>query len=165
LTRRQEIIATLLEWYQDVLESWQDGTASDSFGFPRVNAILRHPSYQELERLLPMLRAEEPEVYWNVTQRYVYAPTKCVLRCVNCGPSPNAIAYGLLHPRDELQRPDGQIRFHQHGRKIIQLRPVRVRNPSKAIRPELIERGIVWIDDHFAIEPFVPDFEGKPVAA
>lgn len=164
MTRRQEIIHTLLEWYEDVLNSWQDGLASEAFGYPTVNAILRHPSYRELERLLPMLRAEEPVTYWNVMQRYLYAPTKVVYRCASCGPRQDSPTYAILHPNDQPQphwgdRDDGPTMMHRHGRKVVTLRPCRVRAPSLAIRPELVSRGIVWIDDHFAVEPFIPDFD------
>lgn len=164
MTPRREIIATLLEWYQDVLNPWTTGGSGEG-GFPMMNPILNHPSYRELERLLPELRDSEPATYWNLAQRYIYAPTKPVLRCSSCGPHPESAEYGILHPRDEHQRPNGDIRFHQHGRKVVTLRPVRVRVPSLAIRTELVDRGIVWLDHHWAGEPFIPDFEAKVVAA
>ena len=186
MTRRQEIIATLLEWYEAVLNSWQGDWASEPFGFPRVNAILRHPSYVELERLLVVMREDEPVIYWNITQRYLYAPSKVVLRCSVCGPAPKKatplaphasrreaaqvraeVESGLLHVRDEPLPPFGVDKFHTHGRKVSTLRPVRVRVPSLAIRPELVTAGIKWLDEHWRddTEPFVPDFEAKRVAA
>jgi len=167
MTRRQEIIATLLEWYEAVLNSWQGDWASEPFGFPRVNAILRHPSYVELERLLVLMREDEPVIYWNIMQRYLYAPSKPVLRCSACGPAPEKVESALLHARDEPLPPFGVDKFHTHGRKVLTLRPVRVRVPSLAIRPELVTAGIEWLDEHWRddTEPFVPDFEAKRVAA
>jgi len=165
IATRQEIIATLLEWYEAVLYSWQDGLGSGDYGFPMANLVWRHPSYRELERLLIVMREDEPIIYWNVMQRYLYAPSKPVLRCSACGPAPEKVESALLHARDEPLPPFGVDKFHTHGRKVLTLRPVRVRVPSLAIRPELVTAGIEWLDEHWSGEPFVPDFEAKRVAA
>ena len=186
MTRRQEIIATLLEWYEAVLYSWQDGMGSGDYGYPMANPAWNHSSYRELERLLIVMREDEPIIYWNIMQRYLYAPSKVVLRCSVCGPAPKKatplaphasrreaaqvraeVESGLLHARDEPLPPFGVDKFHTHGRKVLTLRPVRVRVPSLAIRPELVTAGIEWLDEHWRndTEPFVPDFEAKRVAA
>lgn len=180
MTHRQTVIATLLEWYEAVLNSWQDGTASDPFGTQRVNKILLHPSYRELERLLPELRSAEPVTYWNLAQRYWLAPSKQVLRCPRCGPAPEppkedrdradkmleyATVYALLHHRDVALPAFGVDVDHKHGRDLVALRPVRVRVPSQAIRPELVERAIGWLDEHWQGEPFIPDFDKRQKVA
>lgn len=161
MTRRQEIISTLLEWYEDVLNSWHDGRGNGDYGYPMCNAVYNHPSYRELERLLVELRSTDPAVYWNVAQRYLYAPTKVVLRCSSCGPKPDKPEAALLHPLDEPQPPFGVERFHRHGWNVVTLRPQKVRAPSLAIDPRLVAAGISWLDEHWVGEPFVPDFEAK----
>lgn len=158
---RLEVIGTLLEWYEAVLNSWHDVRAAGDHGYPRVCPVLNHPSYRELERLLPMLRDHDPVVYWDVAQRYLYAPSKVVLRCSSCGPKPDHPSYGLLHPKDEVM---GADRWHNHGRTVVQLRPARVRVPSKAIEPKHLTVGIAWLEENWRGEPFVPDFEARSVA-
>lgn len=159
MTHRQEIIATLLEWYEAVRESWNDGLGAGDYGLPMLCPVYNHPSYRELDRLLDEMRSAEPVIYWNIAQRYVYAPTKVVLRCPRCGPKPERIEASLLHPRDALQATEDL--HHKHGGTLVKLNPVRVRVPSQAIRPELISAGIEWLDERWMGEPFVPDFEAR----
>lgn len=161
MTRRQEIIATLLEWYRDVLESWNDGNGAGDYGFPRLCPVYNHPSYRELDRLLDAMRSQAPELYWNITQRYLYAPTKVVLRCARCGPKPERTEAALLHVKDTHQPAGNEEVHHKHGGTLVKLNPVRVRVPSQAIRPELITAGIEWLDAQWRGEPFVPDFEAR----
>lgn len=160
MTRRQEIIATLLEWYEDVLNSWADGTAVDPHGYPRENQIIRHPSYRELERLLGEMRIAEPVIYWDMVQRYLYAPQRVVYRCPRCGPKPESLAAGLPHPKDLPPPPYGKDVDHKHGGKLWALRPTRIRM-CWAIRAENLVRGIEWLDHNWQGEPFVPDFEAR----
>lgn len=42
-----------------------------------------HPSYQELERLLPDLRSEQPALAWHLTKTY-FGPRRRVLECPRC---------------------------------------------------------------------------------
>lgn len=160
MTKRQEIIATLLEWYESVLCNWADGTSSDPFGTARENKIIRHPSYVELERLLPLLRSAKPEVYWDIVQRYLYAPQKIVYRCPRCGPNPHSLAAGLPHHKDTPQPPFGEDIDHKHSGKLYSLRPTRVRD-NWAISAANLEAGIAWLDENWVGEPFVPDFEAR----
>lgn len=159
MTRRQEIIATLLEWYEAVRDSWNDGTGAGDYGLPMLCPVYNHPSYRELDRLLSELRPAEPILYWNITQRYLYAPTKVVLRCPKCGPKPERFEAALLHARDHMQMPDEV--HHKHGGTLVKLNPVRVRVPSFAISPTKLAEGIEWLDSRWVGEPFIPDFEAR----
>lgn len=163
MSKRQEIIATLLEWYEAVRDSWNDGSGAGDYGLPMLCAVYNHPSYRELDRLLSELRSAEPVIYWNIVQRYLYAPTKVVLRCPKCGPKPERIEAALLHPRDTLPPPGGDVVLCKRHRGLTMV-PTRVRVPSLAIRPELLIRGIEWLDQNWRGEPFVPDFEAKRAA-
>lgn len=160
MTRRQEIIVQLLEAYQDVVESWKDGLGSGDFGFPMLNPVYNHPSYKELDRQLVALRDAEPAIYWDIAQRYLYGDMRVVYRCPRCGPKPESFASGLPHPKDLPQPPHGVDVDHKHGGKLWALRPTKIRC-SWAIRAENLEKGVLWLDEHWQGEPFVPDFEAR----
>lgn len=159
MTRRQEIIATLLEWYEAVRESWNDGAGSGDYGLPMLCPVYNHPSYRELDRVLHEMRHAEPVLYRVITQRYLYAPTKVVLRCPKCGPKPERIEAAALHPKDTPQAPGGEDIHHKHAGTLIKLNPVRVR--VMQVKPELLVKGIEWLDANWQGEPFVPDFEAR----
>ena len=170
MNQREEIVSTLLEWYEDVLNSWNDGLGAGDYRYPRLCPAYNHPSYKELDRLLDVMRSEIPVTYWNISQRYLYAPSKVVMRCPRCGPSPNRIEASLIHPRD-VPRPSGNEKLICSGRRRENrlhgpelMRPVKVRIPSRAVRPDEIRSGISWLAENFAIEPTIPNFEARHAA-
>lgn len=165
MTSRRETIATLLEWYEDLLHGWeQPGRGAN--GYFQLNACLRHPSYRELERQLVDMRSREPVVYWNVCQRYLYAPKVQILRCPACTRQPKGrleamIVEGLRNAKDEPQgSSQAAKRYHKHGHKSVALAPAHVRS-NFAVRPNLVLQGIVDMDTHWSWkgEIQVPDFE------
>jgi hypothetical protein len=172
--RRIDRIQVLLEWYIDLLYGWDDGAGDGSFGVRLPRAELRHTSYLELERLLPLLSAAEPEAYWHLAERYWRAPWSIVLRCPRCVPRPTSRdsieaqhAYLRRHPSDKTpsgprivpgrKRPTHQ-RWHTHSGKAVQMRPVRVICPSSAVEPSEVARALVWLDEHWQGPADLPEF-------
>jgi hypothetical protein len=144
--RKKAIILTLLEWWKDVTESWNDGAGAGDFGQPMLNPALNHPSYRELERLRIIMRVEEPVLYWNLRERYLVSVTRNADVCPVCHKAGIEATEGLPH-RHKLE---GRLRKVEPVRAVVTV-------VSKAVRPELVDLAVGWLADNFRGEPFVPD--------
>jgi hypothetical protein len=81
---RRERIAFLLAHYSDVLAGVRDrGLGGDHL--PLMCSAWNHPSYQELERLLPLLGYDMRRLYRAVMGTYVYPRFVCRAVCPRCG--------------------------------------------------------------------------------
>ena len=79
---RRERIAFLLTHLEDVRFGVRDRGASGEH-IPLMCAAWNAPGYQELERLLPLLRAERPRLASHLLEAY-FAPKRQVLQCPRC---------------------------------------------------------------------------------
>jgi hypothetical protein len=149
LTPREERIELLLTWYVDVVEGWREGGfGSDEFGIKMMGRCWNHPSYRELHRCLIALRDEENGTYWHVRERF-QAPRRTVLACPKCGDACE-IAGKWFDERGNVSRK------HTHGDVVFWVRKT-VPAVSAAVRDDVVLRGVRWIADRFAGEPFIPD--------
>jgi hypothetical protein len=67
---RHERIAFLLEYFHDVLAGLRKGDGGEHI--PLMCRAYTSPAYRELERLLPLLRADAGPLYKAVVAVYVY---------------------------------------------------------------------------------------------
>jgi hypothetical protein len=100
------------------------------------------PGYQELERLLPLLRADSPAAYKAVVAMFVYPSFRRRAVCPRCRPVGPPHAIGVLH---------------KHGRRSVVLVPRMVRTPLYPVEPEQVEAAVDWLEGNWRGEPFVPE--------
>src|SRR5687768_10947527 len=90
LTAREERVRTLLEWYKDALEEANDRDGNLAYtGRPGSVCLLMgqlwwHPTYREFNRALDEFKRAEPELWWNVRERYVTNTSRTALVCPDC---------------------------------------------------------------------------------
>jgi hypothetical protein len=99
------------------------------------------PCYQELERLLPLLRSERPRLAWHLSHTY-FAPRRRVLVCPRC-----SLRLDLW----------ASASFHRHGRSNVALVPRVLRVVPLEVRAELVVAALGWLDGHWRGDVFVPD--------
>ena len=99
------------------------------------------PAYQELERLLPLLRWADPSLYWHVCERWLRYGEVRRAWCRKCGP----------HPAHH----SGRVHAHPPG-KAVTLVPRIVRSWHPDMDPKIAERGVEWLASHFRVEPELP---------
>ena len=146
-SHRQEIIGELLRWYIAVLNGVRDGVGDDPTHLTLMGRAWNSTAYREIERLLPLLAEAEPNLYWNVAERYWRAWTRRVLRCPRC----------MTFEPFTASNSNGHIRTHKHGGKNIALTPAIVPLLDKRVEPKRIERGIAWLADNWqGVEPMLP---------
>ena len=135
-------ITVLLEYLLDVREGLpeRERGRSDELLALMCKAWNSAP-YQELERLLPLLRQAEPELYWHLAERWLRYGEARRAWCRKCG----------FHPAAEI----GKIHAHPPGRAVA-LRPVIERSWHPRMDPRLAERGVDWLLQHFRLEPELP---------
>jgi hypothetical protein len=96
------------------------------------------PPYQELERLLPLMRGAEPLAYWHLSERWLRYGEVRRAWCRKCG----------SHPATEI----GKIHAHRPGRSVT-LRPLIERSWHPHMDPHIAERGVDWLTQHFRLDP------------
>jgi hypothetical protein len=109
---------------------------------------LNSPAYQELERLLPLLRADAPAAYKAV-----------VAMCLPVVPSPggmSALRCGCAAARD---RPAAQARSEDGGARGADGEGADVPGGGRDVAA-----AVAWLEAHWRGEPFIPD-ELQGVAA
>jgi len=81
---RPERIAFLLSNLEDARNGIRDsGGVEAGEHLPLMCRVWNHPSFQELERLLPLLRSERRRLAWHLAKTY-FAPRRRVLECPRC---------------------------------------------------------------------------------
>lgn len=145
LQRRDLIVTTLLDWYQDVIESWRDDTAAGDHGYPMMNRAWNHPSYRELERLRLIMRTTERRLHWHLAERYLRATHHRVMRCPRC---------------DRTWPYTDTLGVHRHGHHVISLVPASVPIIPTTVDPLLVQAAIRWLSERFTREPFLPEIDG-----
>lgn len=136
---RRERIAFLLEHLEDVRAGVRDSAGSGEH-IPLMCRAWNSPGYQELERLLPLLRSECPALAWHVTQTY-FAERRRVRVCPRC---------------DARVDVWSSTAFHTHGRKRVALVARVVRVVPEQVRPELVAVALAWLDEHWRGGVFIP---------
>jgi hypothetical protein len=152
LTDREQKIETLLAWWTDVLEGWQEGgRGQDEFGIKMMGRAWNHPSYRELHRCLVALRDEENRTYWHVRERY-QAARRTVLVCPKCDAIENVAARHFKYTEDGRH----VTLKHKHGDPVFFVLKS-VPSVNAAVREDVVEDGVRWIAARFQGEPFIPD--------
>jgi hypothetical protein len=131
----------LLENFQDVQAGVRDrGSGGDHI--PLMCKAWNHPSYQEIERLLPLLSVAALPLYRAIVGLYVYPRFVRRAVCPKCGTVklPNLV---------------GELHIHQN-RKTATFIARMTRLPLYRVRPRDVDDAIVWLDDHWR-GVFVPD--------
>jgi hypothetical protein len=138
---RQERIAFLLEHLADVQAGVRDrGTGGDHI--PLMCRVWNHPSYQELERLLPLLGKAARPFYRAVVGMYVYPRHVRRAVCPRCG---------------DVKAPALEGELHSHGnRKSATFVARMVRVPLYPVEERDVRGAIGWLDDNWRGDPFVP---------
>lgn len=138
----RERITVLLEYLVDVREGLPEKERSRS---DEMLALMceawNSPPYQELERLLPLMRWAEPRNYWHLAERWLRYGEARRAWCRRCG----------LHHASEI----GKIHVHPPGRSVT-LQPRIERTWHPAMDPHLADRGVEWLERHFRVEPELP---------
>lgn len=120
---RRERIAFLLEHLEDVRAGVRErGSGGDHI--PLMCRVWNHPSFQELERLVPLLRSEQPTLAWHLLE-HSFAPRRWVSACPACGRSTHAWT---------------STNFHKHGRRNVALVPRVLRITPRSYSPRLSRR-------------------------
>jgi hypothetical protein len=139
---RRERIAFLLEHFHDVLAGVRDrGLGGEHV--PLTCRAWNAPSYQELERLLPLLSVEARPLYRAVVGTYVYPRPVRRAVCPKCG---------VVTPPQLV----GELHIHQN-RKSATFIARMTRVPSYPVPPRDVDDAIVWLDEHWRGGVFVPD--------
>jgi hypothetical protein len=112
-------------------------------------SVWRHPSFQQLERLLPQLRRAEPTAWRAVHALYEQPSFRRRAWCPRCG---------KVAPPDRV----GQV--HRHGHRTVPLQPRMVRVPRYPVAEADAIRAVAWLEGHWAGGVFIPD-ELRDVAA
>jgi hypothetical protein len=137
---RPERIAFLLEHLEDVRYGVRDkGSAGEHI--PLMCRAWNHPSYRQLEKLLPELRAEQPALAWHLSKTY-FGGRRRVLQCPRCN--------GVVPAWSSAN-------FHKHGGKNVALAPRVLRVVPLEVRRELVAQAIAWLDERWRGGVFVPD--------
>ena len=101
------------------------------------------PSYQELERQLPLLRVDAPRFYRAVIGSFVYPRFVRRAVCPRCG---------------AVKPPNLVGELHSHGnRKSAAFVARMVRVPLYPVEPSDVDGAVTWLEDHWRGEPYVPD--------
>lgn len=142
MTRRDRIV-TLLEHYRDVLEGLHEGSRPDE-----VLALMcrawNHSSYQQLERLLARLRAEEPRLARHLLRYHLDYREVRRAWCRRCGDWP-AAHIGRVHARCKAK-----------GRSTT-LVPRVVRFPPDDVVSSAVEDATDWLVERWVGEPDIPE--------
>jgi len=141
MTRRDRI-AVLVEYLIDVREGLPD---KEPIHADELIALMcqawNSPAYQELERLLPLLRKHERRAYWHLCERYLRYGECRVAWCRRCG----------YHHASKA----GQVHRHPPGR-AVQLRPKVLRVVNHAVDDALVGVALNWLDAHWQGEAVIP---------
>ncbi|MBA2707504.1 MAG: hypothetical protein H0U59_06850, partial [Gemmatimonadaceae bacterium] len=130
---RQERIRFLLEHLEDVRSGVRDRGGESGEHLPLMCRAWNSASYQELERLLPALRREQPRLAWHVVKTF-FAPRRQVLQCPRCrGVMPSW----------------SSVNFHKHNHTNVAVVPRVLRMVPGEVQGEIVERGIGWLDEHW----------------
>lgn len=149
LTARQEIIQTLLTWWKDVEESWNDGAGSGDYGLPMRNRCANHPSYIELARLWERMRVEVPALHWALRERFLFCTVKPQVVSRRGGRwlvRDNQAVLGAETGEGKGTAP----RLEGVTRVVVTW--------NRAVRAADVHAGIVWLDECWRKDqsPFVP---------
>ena len=138
---RIERIAFLLEHYHDVLSGLWD-SRSGAGGVMLMCTAWNSPSYQELEHLLPQLRADEPRLYRAVVAVFVHPRFVRRAVCPKCS--------HVAPPRLV-----GEVHAHDRGKpSAFVARMVRV--PLYEVEAADVDGAIAWLDAQWRGDPSVP---------
>ncbi len=139
---RRERIAFLLDHFQDVRAGVRDrGSGGDHI--PLMCRVWNHPSYQELERLLPLLGSDARPLHRAVVGMYVYPRFVRRAVCPKCG---------------VVKAPHNVGEVHRHAHKKSASFVARmVRVPLYPVEAIELEGAVTWIDEHWRGGVFVPD--------
>lgn len=102
-----------------------------------------HSSYQELERLLPLLGADARLLNRAVVATYVYPRFVRRAVCPNCNVVKPPALVGELH--------------HHPYRKSSAFVARMVRVPMYPVEQVDVDGALVWFDENWQGEPYVPD--------
>jgi lysophospholipase L1-like esterase len=139
---RRERIAFLLAHYSDVLAGvWDRGLGGDHL--PLMCRAWNGVSYQELERLLPLLCVEARPLYRAVVGQFIQPRFVRRAVCPRCGTVKPPNLAGELH-----------IHPNRKGTAFV-ARMTRV--PLYPVRECDVDDAIVWLDDHWRGGVFIPD--------
>ena len=148
---RPDRIIVLLENYVDVVNGLRDRTGTGD-PIPLMCRAWNRPKqgYPELERLRLEMRVVQPRLYWHLSETYFRPASRRVLQCPRCR--------GVMPSWHSAN-------FHKHGHSNVSIVPRVVRVVDAGVEPVMVERAIVWLDEHWADPgPFIPD-DLKAVAA
>jgi hypothetical protein len=139
---RRERIAFLLENFHDVLAGVRDrGSGGDHI--PLMCRVWNHPSYQELERLLPLLGVDARPLYRAVVGTFVYPRFVRRAVCPRCG---TVKPPGLV----------GELHAHK-GRRSAAFVPRMTRVPLYPVEPADVDGAIGWLEENWRGDVYVPD--------
>lgn len=135
------MILVLLAHLQDTRAGLWDARSGGD-GLPVMCSVWRHPSFQQLERLLPQLRRAEPTAWRAVHALYEQPSFRRRASCPRCG----AVA------------PPGRVgQVHRHGQRAVPLQPRMVRVPRYPVAEADAIRAVAWLEGHWAGGVFIPD--------
>ena len=140
IVTRRERIGFLLAHYHDVLVGLWDDRAGGS-SVPLMCSAWNHRSYQELERLLPLLAAASPPVHRAVVAWYVYPRFVRRAWCPRCG---------------QAAPPEHISGLRRHGQRTVALTPKMVRQPPYRVDERLLPLAVAWFDREWRGGVFVP---------
>lgn len=140
---RRERIDFLLTHLEDVREGVRDLPSGGGENIPLMCRAWNSPAYQEIERLLPHLRAEHPRLATHLLDRY-FSPRRQVKACPRC---------------DSTVPAWSSVNFHRHAGKNVAVVPRVLRMTSPNLRPELVTLAIAWLDKRWRgdLGVFIPD--------
>jgi hypothetical protein len=138
---RHERIRFLLEHLEDVRAGVRDGSGKDAIHIPLMCRAWNSVSFQELERLLPLLRAEQPRLASHLSRTF-FAPRRRMLTCPRCNGTVEVWA---------------SANFHRHGHKNIALVPRVLRIIPLDVSAQLVDEAIAWLDERWQGAVFIPD--------
>lgn len=148
MTRRDRIVL-LLEHYRDVLHGL-DEHGPDSVHvhgdwdrlIPAMCEAWNSPAYQQLERLLAVMRERWPRLWLHLRKRYLDYDEVYSGWCKRCG----------WHPSTAI----GKNHSHPPGRSITVAPRIRRVLPVDLSEPELAD-GLEWLERHWSGACEIPE--------
>ena len=144
---RHDRILVLLEHYRDVLEGLRDRQSSDGYLVIGMCRAWNHASYQELERLLPLLRERMPRLHDAVVTRYLGYFERRVGWCRKCEATLSTSRLGKAHGT-----PAGYCRLKG---VLVMVEPRVVRIGGEG-RDADLRNAVEWLERHWRGEVEIP---------
>lgn len=153
---RRGKVETLLEFMLDVELGLRDPLGTGEH-IPLMCRAWNAPAYRRLRQLIAELGWADPVAKLHLSARYLAYTTRQVLRCPTCRRIESvSLPWKPIVAGDRRRRRPGIRVCHACPGKP-RLREHVERVHPEWVEPAKVERGIVWLVEHFRCDPSLPE--------